>query len=236
MNWESVERWGNRAQIPLTFGGYVGWAYTLWPKNAVLLGNPKNVSGMAVIATLVLLIGGANLLLPIFRRVAEARARGTASSVKPGVPASVQIKLTPRPGPPNLPLPTAIGPADRKRMIVKLTGLQEIYRKAQKPLLKAQILYAPGPTATYLAEELNTILGEAGWTDAPPKVYQPPGTLPGDVPRGICIYSSLSEPASLAALHLDGLFKEIGIRHNRIQHADLRQHDFCIVSILEFNG
>jgi hypothetical protein len=57
MSWEPVERWGNRAQIPLTLGGYVGWAYILWPRGAVLFGSPKDVNWQAVLAAMIVLVG-----------------------------------------------------------------------------------------------------------------------------------------------------------------------------------
>lgn len=57
MDWERFDRIGNRAQFPFTVGGYIGWAYALWPKGAVLFGSPKNVSWMAVTAVGVLCLG-----------------------------------------------------------------------------------------------------------------------------------------------------------------------------------
>jgi hypothetical protein len=56
MDWERSDRIANRAQFPLTFGGYVGWAYTLWPKGAVLFGSPRTMNSMAVAAGAVLLL------------------------------------------------------------------------------------------------------------------------------------------------------------------------------------
>jgi hypothetical protein len=57
MDWERFDRIANRAQFPFTVGGYVGWAYALWPKGAVLVGSPKNMSWMAIAAIGVLSLG-----------------------------------------------------------------------------------------------------------------------------------------------------------------------------------
>lgn len=57
MNWDTFDRYANRAQVPLTFCGYLGWAYALWPKGAVLFGHPKDMNYTALMAVAILLIG-----------------------------------------------------------------------------------------------------------------------------------------------------------------------------------
>src|ERR1700722_13782538 len=57
MNWDRIDKIGNRAQIPLTLVGYIGWAVALWPKNVSIVGNPKDLNFWAVTAMLFLLLG-----------------------------------------------------------------------------------------------------------------------------------------------------------------------------------
>jgi hypothetical protein len=90
MTWEPVERWGNRAQIPLTLGGYIGWAYTLWPKDAVLFGSPKDLNWQAVLAAMIVFVGlltTAAHSIPWFQKRTEdtptATQSETASDARP---------------------------------------------------------------------------------------------------------------------------------------------------------
>jgi hypothetical protein len=56
VNWD-IDRIGSRAQIPLTLGGYFGWAYVLWPKSVALIGRPQDVNWMAVLAVSIVVVG-----------------------------------------------------------------------------------------------------------------------------------------------------------------------------------
>jgi len=79
MDWERFARIANRAQVPLTVSGYIAWAYVLWPKGAVLFGNPKHMNWMAVTAVTILCLGALSAasqlgLLRLHRGITKAVA------------------------------------------------------------------------------------------------------------------------------------------------------------------
>ena len=132
--------------------------------------------------------------------------------------------------PPSKPLPTAISPNDRKLMTAELMGPQKLQTIAKLPPFKVRVLYVPSPTTTYVAEELNAIFVEAGW-----QVASKPELFTGDaanVAKGISVWSSLTNPARVAASIISMALKQIGIKHHHFENVELRQHDFCMVIIL----
>jgi len=85
MTWETFEHWGNRAQIILALGGYIGWAYTLWPSGAVLLGSPKNLNWQALFAASLVVVGLVSTAAHVMPLLRQRRAHSEAALTQPHV-------------------------------------------------------------------------------------------------------------------------------------------------------
>lgn len=82
MKWEPIERWGNRAQLPLTLGGYIGWAYMLWPKGAVLFGHPSHMNWQATLAAFVAVVGLVSFISQVANRFPWLSQSAAAAPLK----------------------------------------------------------------------------------------------------------------------------------------------------------
>jgi hypothetical protein len=133
--------------------------------------------------------------------------------------------------PESVPLPTAIGPNDRKLIIEHLTKFGNFQTAAKLAPFKARVMYVPSGTTSYLAEELYSIISEAGWTlmDNAPQKYTADTSK---MATGISIWSSYTDPAQVAGIYISQAFNQVGIKHKHYRHVDLRHQDFCMVLIL----
>src|SRR5260370_21531312 len=78
--WERFDQYINRIQNFVALGGYIGWAYTLWPKGAVFSGKPKDMNGMALLAIGVLFVGVVSTLSQLGVLRSSRRLKNDAST------------------------------------------------------------------------------------------------------------------------------------------------------------
>src|SRR5215470_7743834 len=72
MTLETFDRWASRAQIPFTIGGYIGWAYTLWPKGGFMSPTAYWCLGLIIVGLLGVL-GQVGLISRLFGTRTGAR-------------------------------------------------------------------------------------------------------------------------------------------------------------------
>jgi hypothetical protein len=129
----------------------------------------------------------------------------------------------PHPEPPKPPLPDSLQ-ADFGHLT------KTLLREPTWEKYKAQILYSNNDKCARLAKEFSQVLKDANWEEvSPPTLIGPDVNLP----KGVSVRSSRSQPSANARTRVLMALNEIGIDPDWKELPELRSYDYCFVYFVE---
>jgi hypothetical protein len=118
-------------------------------------------------------------------------------------------------------LPAFFNDDDRKFLVQALKG-------QNKEALNIQIIRREDDRCIKLADQFDSIFVDAGWKLVGPPM---PAAPTANIDEGLVIESSLTSPASFAALTIEVAFDQVGISSIRKRDPNLRWFNYAILTI-----